>query len=915
MLALLASAGVLALTRLVPSTPLTLALFGRHFELLAPRALQLGALVPWLVWASSSSLGALSRARRVSALVLRSLGVLAGALALALPEQRVFSSDTATVLVVDVSDSIDDATLAEAQRYVARVLAQTSTRHRVSLVRFAGEATATPLPARADPAWSLARLPRGRATNLERALALAEGLLPAHAVPQIALFSDGRETHGDLARAAETLRAHGVRLFVRAASAALPEVGILDLKLPGTIRVGEPFMVEARVVASTPVQLRARLVAGERDNEPDSERTVHVGAGETTLRFRSLVRRAGHVRYALQLTPLGPDRFADNNRFVASTTVRGAPRVLVIAREPTHVYPFVDLLRAAAFEVELRTPERAPSSATELDELAFYVLADVPAAALTRASLDTLVGYVHDGGGLLITGGEHSFGLGGYQGSALQALLPVVLEGSSERELPSLALVLAIDKSGSMAGDKLERAKEAAIATAELLAPDSYLGVIGFDAEPTRIVRLALVSPRTVARSVGLLVGGGGTALFPALDAAYADLAGVRARKKHVVVLTDGQTQEESLDALADSMRADGITISTIGLGEDVNRGLLLQLAARAGGRSYFTRDPARIPRLFAEEAELLARSSVVEARQRVLRALPADFLKGIAIEGAPALGGYVATRPRPAPAELILQSERGEPILARMRVGLGWSLALTTDVSARWSADWYRWRQLSTLFAQLVREHQRADPGASLPIETRLEGDTLVAAIDVLDERARFVNDLTGQLSAENDRGLTRTAELSVRAPGRYEARVPLAELGSYTLRARLERAPDDAADGGRGRPGARGPSLGPAGAEAASGPGEPRVVLAAGSASLPFPAEYRPPFAPDTTRLARAAERTGGGALPAPEALLAAGGRLAEQRRERWQPLVWTMLALFLMDLVARRARLPTARARQGT
>lgn len=912
-LTLLTSGVLLALTYALPGDPLPLSLLGQRFELLTPRALQIAALVPWLVWVSRTSHTELSRARRLSSLALRTAGVLAGTLALAQPVHYERTRDTATVFVVDVSDSIADDALAAARTYVARALPLRSEQRRITLVTFAGQASTQSLPAPGTPSktWNLTRHSSGRASDLERALALAESALPEDGVPQLVLFSDGHETRGDALHALERLRTRGVSVFVAGPRVVPSEVGILDLTLPTTIRVGEPFEVEARIVASEPMAVRATLSLNGQENQPDREHSQRLIAGETTLTFRSRVPKAGPARYTLELTPQGPDRFVDNNRFVIETVVRGAPRVLVVAVAPQRAYAFVDLLQRASFEVELTTPERAPSQSAALRERDFYVLCDVPSSALSRASLDAIVSYVREGGGFLMTGGQHSFGLGGYQGSPLEPLLPVLLEGSAQRDLPSLALVLAIDKSGSMAGDKLERAKEAAIATAELLAPDSYLGVIGFDAEPERIVRLALRSPGVVSRSVGLLAAGGGTALFPALDAAYLDLAGVRARKKHVVVLTDGQTQEESLDALVDSMRADGISVSAIGLGEDVNRGLLTQLATRAGGRSYFTRDPARVPRLFTAEAELVARSAVVETKQHVRRVLPADFLKGIPIESAPPLTGYVATRARPLPAQLILDSERGEPILARQRVGLGWSLALTTDVEARWSADWYRWRPLSALFAQLIREHQRQAADASLPVLTRLEGDTLVASVDVLDARGRFVDDLTGQLTLTNDRGLARTSELLPRAPGRYEARLGLTELGGYTLRARLERATQGPSSDGSGRapPSTRSAATPRSDAEEAG------TVLAEGSVSVPFPAEYRPPFEPALQRLVSAAERTGGGVLPSPEALLTGRGRVAERRRERWQPLVWAVLSLFLMDLVARRAPLPTSRPRQGT
>jgi hypothetical protein len=439
-------------------------------------------------------------------------------------------------------------------------------------------------------------------------------------------------------------------------------------------------------------------------------------------------------------------------------------------------------------------------------------------------------------------------------------LLPVTLEGSDARNEASLALLLAIDKSGSMAGDKLERAKEAALATAALLPDDAYLGVIGFDVEATRIVRLA--RGKTDLSAIAKLGAGGGTALFPALDAAYADLAGVRAQIKHVVVLTDGQTQEESLGDLVRAMHADGITISTVGLGEDVQRGLLGELAKLARGRAYFTRDPSQIPRLFVEETTRVAHSLVVERALRVKQVAPAAFLRGIPIADAPPLRGMVSTRAKPASAILTADDA---PLLARMRVGAGWSLAWTSDLSPRWSAEWFAWPAQGQLFAQLIREHMR--PPNTLALETRFVGARLEVQTDVIDARGRFVNGLTGTAQIEG-----KTVAFSQVAPGRYLASTPARALGSYAIEARL---------GDR-----RGHEI----------------------ALRPFEPEFSPPFEADRALLERAARLTGGGPLKTstPTEPSANG----DSSRPLWPPLLWLALAAFLIDVAVRRL----ARARSG-
>ncbi|HEY6876824.1 MAG TPA: VWA domain-containing protein, partial [Polyangiales bacterium] len=428
----------------------------------------------------------------------------------------------------------------------------------------------------------------------------------------------------------------------------------------------------------------------------------------------------------------------------------------------------------------------------------------------------------------------------------------------------SLALVLAIDKSGSMAGDKLERAKEAALATAALLPEDAYLGVIGFDVEASRIVRLSRARPDPSA--ISRLAAGGGTALFPALDAAYTDLAGVRAQRKHVVVLTDGQTQEEALAELVRAMHADGITVSAVGLGADVQRGLLEAVAKLAQGRAYFTRDPSQVPRLFVAEAERVARSLVVEHEIRVRQVAQAAFLRGVAIADAPPLRGFVRTVAKPHMT--VLATDDGAPLLARMRYGEGWSLAWTSDLKPRWSAPWFAWPLQAQLFAQLVREHMRASE--TLVLEPHFVGDELQVTAEVSDERGRFVDGLTGTVEVRRDREPPREVPFEAVAPGRYVARVrgPIDAGASYALRAHLGER--------RGR------------------------------------ATVVPPTSSAGSRLMTAALLTGGGRLPTPTPPLS-GGRDAPPLALA-PTLLWAALAGFLLDVGARRLGRSEPRRRRG-
>jgi uncharacterized protein YegL len=496
----------------------------------------------------------------------------------------------------------------------------------------------------------------------------------------------------------------------------------------------------------------------------------------------------------------------------------------------------------------------------------------------------------------MMAGGDRSFGLGGWQGSRMEQMLPVRMDAERRRDQPTLALVLVIDRSGSMSGQKIELAKEAAKSTASLLSADDYIEVVGFDSQPQRVVRMQSAANRyQIDRDISRLASQGGTNIFPALDMAYQDLAVTRARIKHVILLTDGQAPEQGIPELIQVMRAEGMTVSTVGLGADVNRALLQSMATLGGGRSYFTNDAHNVPRIFMRETTAVARSAAVEEYFRPQQVAPADFLRGVPLGSAPYLHGYVATRPKPSPAQVILESELGEPILARVRLGLGWSMAWTSDVKNRWAVEWLRWPAFSRFWAQLVREHMRQRRGHRLDMHAEVVGDEVRVAVDGIGPDDHFLNGLESSLVMEGPMGaarvraassaddpgaearpLRRRIEHTLRqtAPGRYEARFPAPGYGSFVLTAthRLD-----------GRP----------------------VAESATHLARPYPREYRT-LESNQALLASAARLTAGSDDPSPERLFDPRGETIRQHDELWDTFLYAALVLYLLDLLLRRVRL---------
>ena len=861
---------------------------GERFELLSPPMLLSLTATPLVILGVLHSLADLPLMQRILSTFLRLLLIAVLALALARLAKTSESSRISTVFLVDVSDSMTDAALTDAKGIIDAAIAAAGDND-VHIVTFARDARLVAEPQSDDEAIELRRHEdaadaAGAASNLQAALQLAYGLFEPGTLRRAVIISDGGQTHGDLLAEASRADAFGVRLYAIPSTASAPaEVAVRELSLPDRIKVGEPFRVTARIFASYGTEVRLRLFQGETINGLDGVRDVPLTRGDNEVQFDSVAHIAGPLTYRLELTPTGDDRFEANNRFSTTVVVPGRPTVLYVEGVEGRASYLARALAAGDYEVDVRSPRAIPTSLRELERYDFFVLSDVAADAVNMTQMDVIERYVRDlGGGFLMAGGENAFGLGGWQGTRMERLLPVRMDSERRRDQPSLALALVIDKSGSMNGQKIELAKDAAKATAELLSADDYIEVVGFDSTPERVVRMQSASNRLrILRDIGRLAARGGTAIFPALDMAYQDLAVTRARIKHVILLTDGQSPEQGITELTQAMRGEGITVSTVGLGADVNRALLESVANLGGGRSYFTNDPHNVPRIFMRETTTVARSNAVEEYFRPLPVERADFLRGIDLATAPYLHGYVATQAKPSPAQVLLESELAEPILARWRVGLGWSLAWTSDVKNRWAVEWIGWSGFSRFWAQLLREHMRHRRRQELAMQAEMTGDLAHVVVDAVGQDDRFLNDMDSTLRMEGpmdatDRADRITLELPLRqtAPGRYEADFPVDRYGAFVLTASHRR--DD-------------------------------VVVAESSAQLknPYPREYLT-TEPDAAFLSRAAMLTGGKDNPTMVEIFDPGDARVTHHEELWPRLLMLALALFVLDLLLRRVRL---------
>lgn len=890
---------------------------GTDYELLAPKMLGLALLAPFFLWMIGRSLADLPWPQRILSAVLRIAFVALLALGLSRLARTATTQKVCTVYLVDVSESVPDAALDDARAEIKKGLEGKPKDALVRVITFAKRPRVVPIaddakeapvlerhdvPAGADPKTAAARTGLGAATDLASAMQLAYGQYPSGYLRRAVILTDGVQTDGDLLAEANRARDFGVKIFTIPYHRPVPgEVALRDLRVPDKVRVGEPFNLHANIFSSRPQKVRATLKQGEAINGLDGIRTLDLKPGDNDVTFKSVVRVAGEVTYALDLADIPEDRFRENNRFAVSVAVPGRPTVLYAEGNPARASYLASALSAQEFDVDIRSPREIPSSIRELERYDFVILSDAPAEAVSLTQQDAIESYVRDlGGGFLFAGGEAGFGLGGWNHSTIERVLPVRMDAEKRRDEPQVAMVLVLDRSGSMSGMPIEMAKAAAKATADTLASDDLIEVIAFDSAPTRVVRMTAAKHRArIQGDIARIQAGGGTEIFSAMDAAYQSLTVTRARRKHVILLTDGQAPHAGIRDLVQAMAAEGITASAVGLGSGIDETLLRMIADLGGGRLYKVADPQSLPRVFTRETEMVSRNAAVEEYFQPKVVSPADFLRGIDMNSAPFLHGYVATKMKPPPAQEILSSEVAEPILARWHVGLGWSLAWTSDVKNLWAVEWLRWPGYGQFWGQLVREHMRQKKRQQYDMRAEIDTATghVRASIDAVGGDDRFQNGLDAKLTVTGPRtgapaaqsgsppanGETKKIPMRQTAPGRYESDFPLERFGSFLLHASLEKGVDDGKGGMR----------------------SVQVAESYGHVTNPYPREYLA-LAPDLVTLSRTAQITGGRMDPDATAIFDPAGETIRYHEDLWSRFIGAALAVYLLDLLIRRVRI---------
>jgi Ca-activated chloride channel family protein len=754
-----------------------------NLELTRPGFLLWFAVVlPFLLLFFARSLNSFSRQQQIVSVITRGCILLCILLSLGGLTWLHESSDRSVVFLVDRSASIG----AEANAVIEQTI-QTAKkhrgRHRMQLVEFdlrarvlqSGVVADNTLPANPEPTRPLHK----QGTNIAAAIRTAEGCMPVGFVPGIVLLSEGNETHGDASSAAmqSDIPIDVIPLPARTE----PEVQLSDVIVPDEVRQGEPFNVDVVIYSNHDDVALIEVFRGDHRVVGQKQRLT---AGENRFRFPQTIDQERLASFSARVSGSQADTLLDNNTRTGLVYTSGRPRILIIADKPTEIRDLAYGLEEQGILADVRPAPGMPQTMEDLQNYELLMLSNVPATEFSQEQMELTRTYVKElGGGFIMLGGDQSFGLGGYHRSTLEEILPVRSDFEKEKEKPSLALVLIIDKSGSMDGQKIEMAKSAARSAVELLGPRDHVAVLAFEDRSLVISEMQTASSgRQIESEISRLNAEGGTVMYPSMETAHEMLQATPAKLKHVILLTDGVSSPGDFAGITQTMAASRITVSTVAVGADAGTQLLEEIARLGKGRYYFTEDPSQVPQIFAKETVTAGKSAIDEAPflPQLIRATHA--LNDIDMSEAPFLFGYVVTQAKPT-SEVILATEAGDPLLAWWRYGLGISACFTSDATKRWAAEWMTWPEFSKFWTHVIRHVMRKNDTQGISVSTEQHDGILSVDVDIIDDDGGFLN--------KADVGLTVIAPdlnqaqqtLQQSAPGRYHTEFPTDQPGAYHL------------------------------------------------------------------------------------------------------------------------------------
>ena len=795
-----------------------------------------------LIWALSyKSLAGLGGGRRVFALLFRSIVVLLMVMALAEAKwQR--STDRLTVMyLLDQSESISiekRKLMMDYAYHAVKSFRREDKKDNAGVIVFGGNAKIESAPydgllPSIGKIESIVGLKTG-ATSLSAALKLAKAAFPEDTARRVVIISDGNENLGDAMEIAQAMADDGIGIdVVPVELLATSEVSVDKVVIPTDIRKGQEF--ETRVVLNNdsvegePVSGKLRLTRKTPQSEElVDEQPVTLAPGKTIIGFTSKLDRSAVYTTEAVFVPDedAKDMISQNNMASAFTQVRGKGKVLLIedAFFRGEFLHLIERLQINSIEVDTMSSSELFTTPAELLQYDSVILGNLPRASGDESGADEIQSFSdaqikmlvdnceHMGCGIVMIGGDRSFGAGGWSNTLLEKAMPVDFQIKNDKISAVGALAMMMHASEMANGNYWQvRIGEEAI---KVLGPMDYCGVIDwsdFGGTPRWLWKLPTGVDRVFQnrnRMLGMVnrMTPGDMPDFNApMKVMLNGLKRVNASMKHVIIISDGDPTPPS-KALLDRFIAEKIKISTVAVGTHGPAGStpLQRIANMTGGSYYVAKNPKALPKIYQREARRVAKPVIKESKSGMsMIAVPGsgvhEIMSGIEADKIPPFLGYVMTTRKKSNLvqQLAISSDPADDggenstLLSTWRYGNGRTIAFTSDAGHKWTSQWFNNDQYDKLFVQMIRYSMRPiteSANFSVAAETR-DGIAriVVTALDDNDKLLNFL-DITGHginsaKTGDTDRGIS--LEFNQIGPGRYVAEHPIEGSGNllYTI------------------------------------------------------------------------------------------------------------------------------------
>ena len=747
---------------------------------------------PWLLLLIPVIIGALifsmkfmysrNMAQKISRILLRAIVASFLVLALSGITFKIVGKDVTTIFLVDASDSVKERK-DEVNKFISDALKTKGRHDYVGVIAFGGNSRVEQFISKDVTFSGLLTEVDTQATNLEDAVNMAMAQMPEDSAKRIVLITDGNENEGSLNTTASAVIGSGIDFeIVKLEENISNEVYVANVTVPQEVGVGENFSIEVEVESNVACPATVKLFSGRTLK---GQQKVNLQEGTNQFIFKDTQSDEGLKTYRV-VVEAEEDTVSVNNEFSAYTNIETNLPILVVEGSNGNSRELQGILNSIGKKYDVVSPGVLPATISDLLHYSGIIFIDVYGDDIREGFLDNLDEYVKNyGGGFVACGGPNSYALGGYRGTPIEDVLPVYMDPTGENEIPTIAIDMVIDQSGSMSDgngiiNNLDLAKESAAAAVDnLRVNEDYVGVVSFDDSYEKLVPLdKLTDPDAVKDAIYSLAPDGGTSIYPAIAAAALDLSKCDAKVKHIILLTDGQDSNNQYDDLIRIINDAGITLSTVSVGDGSNDILLTMLAESCGGRYFHTDLNTDVPKIFAQEIYLSSNTYLINEEFTPIVTSSDQIIRDVAADGLPSLLGYVATAEKER-SIVTLKSPYGDPILAYWQYGLGKTVAWTSDVTGEWSANYSGWENTQLLWhniLQYVTEDMGME-GAYVTVDQKGSKAVLNYSTEEFDANT------TVTATIFDDEGNISEVTLDPSRPGEYTAEIETKNTGVYSI------------------------------------------------------------------------------------------------------------------------------------